>query len=157
ALHRLGVLAAGFAQMGVQVDQSGQHDQSIGIDDLRAAGTGVLAGGDHDPGADQQIGRFGSDDGSALDQVRGHFCPPSIRYSTAIRPLTPLAPCPTIVERGESATSGVISIPRFIGPGCMTIACPGSIRIRAASSPYRREYSRTDGKYASSIRSRCTR
>jgi hypothetical protein len=36
---------------------------------------------------------------------------------------------------GESATSAAISMPRFIGPGCMTIACSGSLRIRAPSRP----------------------
>ncbi len=41
----------------------------------------------------------------------------------------------TIVEREESATSGAISMPRFIGPGCMTIACSGSLRIRGTSRP----------------------
>jgi hypothetical protein len=35
-LDRLGVLAAGFAQMGVQVDQTGQGDQPGGVDDLGA-------------------------------------------------------------------------------------------------------------------------
>ena len=72
--------------------------------------------------------------------------PPSSRYSTAIRTLTPLATCSTIVDRGESATSAAISTPRFIGPGCITMACSGSSAIRLASSPYRRRYSRTLGK-----------
>ena len=72
--------------------------------------------------------------------------PPSSRYSTAIRTLTPLATCSTIVDRAESATSAAISTPRFIGPGCMTMACSGSRAIRAPSSPYRRLYSRTLGK-----------
>ena len=40
-----------------------------------------------------------------------------------MRMLTPLATCSTIVDRAESATSGEISMPRFIGPGCITIAC----------------------------------
>ena len=30
-----------------------------------------------------------------------------------------------MTERGPSATSAVISMPRFIGPGCITIACSG--------------------------------
>ena len=66
--------------------------------------------------------------------------------------------CSTIVDRrGSSATSAAISIPRFIGPGCMTMASSGSSPIRCRSSPYRRLYSRSDGKYAWPIRSRCTR
>jgi len=40
-----------------------------------------------------------------------------------------------IVDRGESATSAAISTPRFMGPGCMTMAWPGSSAIRPASSP----------------------
>src|ERR1022692_1163735 len=68
----------------------------------------------------------------------GHDCasaPPSNRYSTAIRTLTPLATCSTIVDLAESATSAAISTPRFIGPGCMTMACSGSSATRAASRP----------------------
>ena len=52
-----------------------------------------------------------------------------------MRTLTPLATCSTIVERTESATSAAISMPRFIGPGCMTIASSSSRAIRRASSP----------------------
>ena len=62
-----------------------------------------------------------------------------------------------MVDRAESATSGAISMPRFIGPGCITIACSDRARARSASSPYRREYSRSDGKNESFMRSRCTR
>ncbi len=40
-----------------------------------------------------------------------------------------------IVERTESATSAAISMPRFIGPGCMTIASSARVAIRRASSP----------------------
>ena len=71
--------------------------------------------------------------------------------------MTPLLTCATIVDRGESATSAAISTPRFIGPGCITIACSGSSAIRPVSSPYRRRYSRMLGKYAALIRSCCTR
>ena len=34
---RLGVLAAGLAQVGVQVDEAGQRDEPVGVDDARAA------------------------------------------------------------------------------------------------------------------------
>ncbi len=50
-----------------------------------------------------------------------------------MRALTPLATCSTIVERTESATSAAISTPRFIGPGCMTMACSGSCAMRSPS------------------------
>ena len=78
--------------------------------------------------------------------IRATSSPPSSRYSTAIRTLTPLATCSTIVDLSESATSAAISTPRFIGPGCITMASSGSCLSRAVSSPYRRLYSRTLGK-----------
>ena len=74
-----------------------------------------------------------------------------------MRTATPLATCSTITARGESAASAEISSPRFIGPGCMTMACSGSCAMRSPSSPYRRLYSRTLGKYAAFIRSCWTR
>lgn len=70
---------------------------------------------------------------------------------------TPLATCSTAVQRSESATWAVISMPRFIGPGCITMACSGIFAMRSPSSPYRREYSRSVGKKAAFMRSRCTR
>lgn len=48
---------------------------------------------------------------------------------------TPLATCSTTVHRSESATSAVISMPRTIGPGCMTMACPGIFAMRSPSRP----------------------
>ena len=65
--------------------------------------------------------------------------PPSSWYSTAIRTDTPLATCSTIVDRGESATSAAISMPRFIGPGVHDDRVLGTERRRRrASSPYPR-------------------
>ena len=52
-----------------------------------------------------------------------------------MRMVTPLATCSTIVERGESATSAAISMPRFIGPGCMTMASSGILANRSRSRP----------------------
>ena len=83
--------------------------------------------------------------------------PDSSRYSTAIRTATPLVTCSTITERSLSATSAVISMPRTIGPGCMTIVWSWRVAIRRPSSPYRREYSRAVGKNPPFIRSRWTR
>src|SRR6202011_4591494 len=57
--------------------------------------------------------------------------PPSRRYRTAIRTLTPLVTCSTIVDLGESATSAAISTPRFTGPGCFTLARSAHCAIRA--------------------------
>ena len=44
------------------------------------------------------------------------------RYSSAMRTATPLVTCSSTQDCGPSATSGVISMPRFIGPGCRTSA-----------------------------------
>ena len=41
---------------------------------------------------------------------------------TAIRTAMPNVTCGRITERAPSATAESISTPRFIGPGCMTIA-----------------------------------
>src|SRR5262245_59486312 len=93
----------------------------------------------------------------ATADTSGSREPLSSRYSTAIRTETPLVTCSTIVDLGESATSAAISTPRFIGPGCITMAWSGNSAIRSQSRPYLRRYSRTVGKYASDIRSCCTR
>lgn len=80
-----------------------------------------------------------------------------------MRTATPLPTCSTMTERGESAASAEISSPRFIGPGCITIACGARVARRRGSSPYLRVYSSGLGKNAPPplplplIRSRCTR
>ncbi len=57
--------------------------------------------------------------------------------STALRTSTPPRTCSSTTDRSPSATSGAISTPRFIGPGCITIA-PLFIRSeRATLIPYR--------------------
>src|SRR5690606_18125811 len=151
-LDGLGVLPAGLAQMGVQVHQTRQRDQPVGVDDLRP---GLVQPGPH-PGDDavahQDVGGLPTENPSTLDhELHGETTswpmagsePPSSRYRTAMRALTPLATWSTMVERTESATSAAISTPRFIGPGCMTMACSGSSAMRSASRPWRRLYSRT--------------
>ena len=47
--------------------------------------------------------------------------PPRIDM-TAIRTAIPKVTCGRMTERGPSATAESISMPRFIGPGCITIA-----------------------------------
>ena len=56
--------------------------------------------------------------GSVLNQ-RFHFSSPSrvSRYSSAMRTATPLVTCSLMYDCGPSATSLVISTPRFNGPG----------------------------------------
>ena len=73
-LDGLGVLAAGFAQVGVQVDETRQGDQPVGVD--RRGARGRAAFGDH-PVADEQVGRLAAEHAHALDDVR--HLPPSKR------------------------------------------------------------------------------
>ena len=55
--------------------------------------------------------------------------------NTAMRMATPHVTCRRITLRGPSATSGVSSKPRLIGPGCMMHACGGMRLARAAFIP----------------------
>ena len=77
ALDGLGVLAAGLAQVGVQVDQAGQRDQALGVDDLGARGAEPAADLGDRAVLEQQVGGLGAEDGGALDQVAGHSSPPT--------------------------------------------------------------------------------
>ena len=167
---RLGVLPTGLAQVSVQVDEAGEDDQAVSVDPLGAQSSQPAHIGDAAVPQVQigcrPVGQRGSD-----DEVVGHRAPPSpessvgrapasSRYSTAIRTLTPFATCSTIVDRALSATSALISRPRFIGPGCMTMASSLSTPSRRPSRPYRLLYSRALGKKPPPdrfIRSRCTR
>src|SRR4029079_11975822 len=60
---------------------------------------------DHPPAFDQQLHQF-----------------PATMDITAMRTAMPKVTCGRITECGPSATDEAISTPRFIGPGCMTIA-----------------------------------
>ena len=55
----------------------------------------------------------------------------------AMRTATPFATCSRTVEAGESAATDEISSPRFIGPGCITIASGAASASFSASSPQR--------------------
>src|SRR5206468_6709328 len=85
------------------------------------------------------------DDARALQQqlhaASPDPAPPSMRYSSDIRTAMPFVTCSVITDCGRSATSDAISTPRFIGPGCMIIACSGSAATRSRDSPNSREYS----------------
>ncbi len=61
----LGVLAAGLAQVGVEVDQAGQEHQAVGVDDLGSGGAGgadlgdaALADEDVRSAAAEEVGAF---------------------------------------------------------------------------------------------------
>src|SRR5260221_8397578 len=60
------------------------------------------------------------DDASALD-VQVHQLPATM-LMTAMRTAMPKVTCGRITECGPSATDESISTPRFIGPGCLTMA-----------------------------------
>src|SRR5690606_3297927 len=62
-------------------------------------------------------------------------CWRSSASSTAIRTATPLATWRSTSDCGPSATSSLISTPRFIGPGCRTTASGAARRRRAAVRP----------------------
>ena len=95
----------------------------------RGRGSAVIGGPPGGSGRRSGSGRPGRPAPAGRSRRRAS-APPRSRYSTAIRTLTPLATCSTMVERTESATSEAISMPRFIGPGCITTACSGSAAIR---------------------------
>ncbi len=58
------------------------------------------------------------------------------KKSRAMRTAIPLLTCSSTHDCGASATSGEISIPRFIGPGCSTMAFGFAWRRRPALSWY---------------------
>jgi hypothetical protein len=70
-----------------------------------------------------------------------------------MRTATPFSTWSRMTERSPSATSGAISSPRFMGPGCITmtsrLARLSSSRVR----PNCREYSRSVGNMSAPIRS----
>jgi len=70
-----------------------------------------------------------------------------------MRMATPLVTCSRITLWVPSATSGVISTPRLMGPGCMMSTSGLARARRSALSPKSLAYSRIDGKGCSSSRS----
>ena len=71
-------------------------------------------------------------------------CPHS-KYSTAMRTARPLVTCCRMAECGPSATSGVISTPRLIGPGASSRMSGFARRKRSPCMPNSRKYSWIDG------------
>ena len=66
-LDRLGVLAARLAQVRVQVDQAGQGDQPVGVDDLGAARRSApVADLGDDAVPHQDVGRLAAEDRAFL-------------------------------------------------------------------------------------------
>ena len=63
------------------------------------------------------------------------FAELATRSSTAMRTATPFVTCSVITERGPSATAPSISMPRFIGPGCMTMTSGFAILSLSVLTP----------------------
>src|SRR6266702_3627082 len=66
------------------------------------------------------LGHLGGIEGRQLGFRHGQF--PARMLITAMRTAMPKVTCGSITECGPSATEESISTPRFIGPGCMTMA-----------------------------------
>src|SRR5439155_2024469 len=148
-------LVARFAQVRVEVDEAGDDDGACAIQDPLCVEAGTDTG---DPSVfDQHIGRPVAENLAPLEDD-AHGAPPRRSVNkTAMRTATPLATCSVMTAFGSAATSGVISTPRTMGPGCMIRAFSGSRRARRPSSPYRAAYSRKLGRRGPVPRSICTR
>src|SRR5205085_7773660 len=119
-LERRLVLEARLAQARRDVDEARRHHQPSGIDHaVGLALLGDLAVGDEHV-ADAVTSAGGIDDPAVLDVDAHQF--PATMLITAMRTAMPKVTCGRITECGPSATDESISTPRFMGPGCMTMA-----------------------------------
>src|SRR5262249_25903835 len=73
---------------------------------------------------------------SVVGNVSSSEPPAASKNSSAMRAAMPFVTCSSTHDCGPSATSGVISIPRFSGPGCSTIASGFARFMRSALSWY---------------------
>jgi hypothetical protein len=105
-LHGLGILAAGLAQVRVQVDQAGQRHEAARVDRLVGR-----AGVGHDPVAQEQVGRLGAEQRHPLDAVRRHAVPP------LGMPSWPSPSRPSPARAGRSSVQSVMLSPRAAGRG----------------------------------------
>src|SRR4029078_12227191 len=95
----------------------------VGHDDLARA-LASRRGIDQPGPGDLEVGDDGTDLPRRPDPPRhpAHPRTPASRYSKAFRTATPFRTCSSISDRVPAATSGAISTPSLIGPGCMTSA-----------------------------------
>jgi hypothetical protein len=122
------VLEAGLAQAGGEIDQAGADDAAGRIDGAfgdeagrwRFAMTDYCAVGDED--VRRSVDAVGGIDEAAVLDVDTHDQAPASMAMTAIRTAMPKVTCGRITAWRPSATAESISTPRFIGPGCMTMA-----------------------------------
>src|SRR6187200_1423488 len=115
--------------MSVQVNQTRQRDQPIGIKPVYV--TAGVRRVRKPTVADQQIRPPAAVQIGTANKQLHHSEPPSSSYSTLIRTDTPAATWPKINELAASAASAEISKPRFIGPGWQ-IAAPGRMAASRA-------------------------
>ena len=80
--HGLGVLTPRLAQVGVQVDEAGQCDQTGRVDDLVLALVPVAVER-HPTVLNEDVGVPLAQDRGALDQVAGHASAPSLSFEMA--------------------------------------------------------------------------
>jgi hypothetical protein len=133
------VLEARLAQPRADVHEARGDDEALRIDGivgLRPAGGCVER---HDALAFDQHVADGVpaacrvDDAPALDECLHQL--PAMMLMTAIRTAMPKVTCGRITECGPSATAESISTPRFIGPGCITIASDLASESLSADRP----------------------
>src|SRR5262245_9665886 len=127
------VFESGLAQARRKIDESRRDHQALRVDDAIGPGEFFrdLPVGDEELSGAVLAAR-GIDDASVAD-VDAHQLPATM-LMTAILTAMPKVTCGRITERGPSATVESISTPRFMGPGCITMA---SSRAAASFSSVR--------------------
>ena len=126
-LQRRLVFEARLAQTRRQIHQTRRDHQPGRLDDALRAEVGRLAAdGDDLAGCHADIRSVVEtarrvDDAPATDEDL-HAAPPISRFITAMRTAIPNVTCGRMTACGPSATAESISTPRFMGPGCMTMA-----------------------------------
>src|SRR5204862_1784476 len=132
-LERRLVFETRLAQPRRDIDEARRRHQPLGIDRALRAGELLadLAVGDVQVALAVPAARR-VDDVRVLDRELHQL--PATMLITAMRTAMPKVTCGRITECGPSATDESISTPRFIGPGCMTMA---SLCARASFSAVR--------------------
>ena len=140
--QRLLVLLARLAGLGAQVDQPRRQAQPARVNRLLGVlerhtrpGTELLDDALVDEHAADGVRSRRRVQKARIEDLEAHARPPARRCSTASRTATPISTCCVITERAPSAIELSISTPRFIGPGCITMASSLASASRSAVSP----------------------
>ena len=139
ALERRAVLEAGFAQPRRQVHETRGDHEAVRIDGALGGETGGRCPHGCDGLADdEEIGlALGPGDRvhqEAVGDVQVHPFPARMAI-TAMRTAMPNVTCGRITDWPPSATAESISTPRFMGPGCITIASFAATASRSSVRP----------------------